>query len=96
MLTSLMSAELVAARHTELIAAAEAERLARRVRRARRDEHRFATAAPIRRIWLRSGTSDPSPGSQLMTCTAGRREPGCLRSADVAVGDKVHVQLERT
>jgi hypothetical protein len=61
MLTSLMSAELVAARHTELIAAAEAERLARRVGRTRRDERRFATAARVGRIWLRSRTPDASP-----------------------------------
>jgi hypothetical protein len=95
MLTSLMSAELVAARHTELIAAAEAERLARRVRRARRDEHRFATAARIRRIRWRSGTPDTSPGSRLISRTADRREPGCVQSSRVAVGDKVDVQLER-
>jgi hypothetical protein len=61
MFTSLMSAELVAARHTELIAAAEAERLVRRVRRARRDEHRFATAARIRRIRWHSGTQTRVP-----------------------------------
>jgi hypothetical protein len=56
MLTSLMSGELVATRHAELIAAAEAERLALRVLRARRDERRSATAARIRRIRVRTAT----------------------------------------
>jgi len=95
MLTSLMSAELVAARHTELIAAAEAERLARRVRRARRNERRFATAARIGRIWSRSRTPAASPDGRLIPCTS-RPEPGHVRSAGVAVGDKVDVQLGRT
>lgn len=95
MLTSLMSAELVAARHTELIAAADAERLARQVRRARRDERRLAVAARIRRTWLRSGASDARPATWLTTCTADRREPACLRSAGVAVGDNADVQPER-
>jgi hypothetical protein len=94
MLTTLRSAELVAARHTELNAAAEAERLARRVRRARRDERRFATAARISRSWLRSRTPDASPDGRLIPCTS-RPEPGHVRSAGVAVGDKVDVQLER-
>jgi hypothetical protein len=94
MLTSMMSAELVAARHTELIAAAEAERLAPRVGCARRDERRFATAARFGRIWLRPRTPDASPDGRLIPC-ASRPEPGHVRSAGVAVGDKVDVQLER-
>ena len=55
MLTSLMSRELVAARHTDLIAAAEDERLARRARRARRDE-RSAGPARVRRTRVRTAT----------------------------------------
>jgi hypothetical protein len=95
MLTSLMSAELVATRHTELIAAAEAERLARRVRRARRDERRFATAARSRRIWLRSGTPRPESQSPADLVHCGSTGTGYVGSAGVAVGDKVDVQLER-
>jgi hypothetical protein len=56
MLTSLMSRELVAARHTDLIAAAEDERLARRARRARREERRSAGPARVRRTRVRTAT----------------------------------------
>ena len=61
MVTSLMSDELVASRRAELIAAAEAERLVLRVRRARRDERRSATAARVRRTWLRTATQPARP-----------------------------------
>jgi hypothetical protein len=56
MLASLMSSELVATRHAELIAAAEAERVALRVRRARRDERRSRAATHVRRTWVRTTT----------------------------------------
>ena len=54
MLTSLMSPELAAARRAELIADAEAARLGRRLRLARRTE-RHATA-PRLRLRLRTAT----------------------------------------
>jgi hypothetical protein len=56
MLTTLMSRELVTARHTELIAVAEDERLAHRMRRARRDERRSARPARVRRTSVRTAT----------------------------------------
>jgi len=61
MLTSLMSGELVATRHAELIAAAEADRLALRVRRARRDERRSARAARTRRAWTPTAPQPARP-----------------------------------
>jgi hypothetical protein len=61
MLTSLMSGELVATRHAELIAAAEADRLALQVRRARRDERRSARAARTRRAWARTAPQPARP-----------------------------------
>jgi hypothetical protein len=61
MLTSLMSGELVATRHAELIAAADAERLVLQVRHARRDERRSATAARVRRTWVRTSTQPARP-----------------------------------
>jgi hypothetical protein len=59
MLTSLMSGELAATRQAELIAAAEAERLALQVRRARRDERRSTAATRVRRTWVRT-TAQPA------------------------------------
>jgi hypothetical protein len=56
MLSSLMSGELVAIRHAELVAAAEAERLALQARRARRDERRSTPASRVRRTWVRTTT----------------------------------------
>jgi len=59
MFTSPMIGELAATRRTELIAAADAERLAqqaRHARRARRDQARSTTTGRVRRIWLRTTT----------------------------------------
>ena len=66
MLSSLMSGELVATRHAELIAAAEAERLALRARRAHRDERRSATATRVRRTWVHTATQ-PRPSLRRST-----------------------------
>jgi hypothetical protein len=62
MFTSQLSPTPIAVRHTELIADAEAARLARRVQLARRmqlarhTEHCSATAPRARRSWLRTAT----------------------------------------
>ena len=56
MFTSPMSGDLAAARRTHLIAVADADRLARQARRARRDQGRSATTGRIRRTWLRPTT----------------------------------------
>jgi len=49
MLTSLMTGDLVAARHAELLVAAEDERLAIRMRRARRAQRRSSATTRVRR-----------------------------------------------
>ena len=59
MFTSPMIGELAATRRTDLIAVADAERLAqqaRHARRARRHPARSTTAGRVRRIWLRTTT----------------------------------------
>ena len=61
MLTSLLSGDLAVARHTELLAAADTERLARRVRRARRDERRSAETTRVRRPRVRTATQPVRP-----------------------------------
>jgi hypothetical protein len=61
MLSSLMSRELVAYRQTELFAAAEADRLALRVRRARREQRRSAATTRVRRTWVRTATQPVRP-----------------------------------
>jgi len=57
MFTSQLSAQPIAVRHTQLIADADAVRLARRLRLAGA-EHRVATAPHLRlrRSWLRTAT----------------------------------------
>jgi hypothetical protein len=61
MLTSLMSGELAAARHAEVLSDAENERLVLRVRRARRDARRSAAPAHVRRTWVRPATQPVRP-----------------------------------
>jgi hypothetical protein len=59
MFTSPMIGELATARHSDLIATAAAERLARQARHARRvhrDQARSTKAGRVRRIWLRTTT----------------------------------------
>jgi hypothetical protein len=58
MFTSPMIGELAATRRTDLIAVADAERLAQQARRARRARRpaRSTTAGRVRRIWLRTTT----------------------------------------
>jgi hypothetical protein len=59
MFTNPIIAEMATARRTDLIAAADAERLAqqaRHARRVRRDQARSTTAGRVRRIWLRTTT----------------------------------------
>ena len=57
MFTSPMIGELATTRRTELIAAADAERLAQQARHARRARQaRSTTAGRVRRIWLRTTT----------------------------------------
>ena len=61
MLISLMTGDLVAARQAELLAAAEDERLALRMRRANRDRRRSAPTTRVRRAWLRTATQPVRP-----------------------------------
>jgi hypothetical protein len=56
MFTTHISPTPIAVRHAELIAAADAARLARRVRLARRPEQCSAAAPRARRSWLRTVT----------------------------------------
>jgi len=56
MFTSPMIGELAATRRTDLIAAADAERLAEQARHARRAQARSTPAGRVRRIWLRTTT----------------------------------------
>jgi hypothetical protein len=60
MLTSLMTGDIVAARHAELVAAAEQDRLALRLRRAHRDR-RSAATRHVRRSWLRTAIQPVRP-----------------------------------
>ena len=61
MLTDLMAAELAAARHAERLADAEIDRLALRMRRARRDQRGSAATPRVRRTWLRTATQPARP-----------------------------------
>jgi hypothetical protein len=61
MLTTLMTGDVVAARHAELLAAAEEQRLALQLRRARRNERRSAATPRVRRTWLRTATQPVRP-----------------------------------
>lgn len=61
MLTSLMTGDLVAARHAERLTDAEIDRLAHRLRRTRRDERRSAATPRVRRTWVRTATHPARP-----------------------------------
>lgn len=56
MFTSPMIGELAATRRTDLIAVADAERLAQQARHAPRAQARSTPAGRVRRIWLRTTT----------------------------------------
>jgi len=73
MLTSLMTGDLVAARQAELLVAAEDERLAIRMRRARRAERRSAATTRVRRTEGVSPHGLAAPG----------RRPAALSSSPV-------------
>ena len=61
MFNSPMSQELAAARHAHLIAAADAHRLARHARRARRNHGGSTSGGSLRRTWLRTATQPAQP-----------------------------------
>ncbi len=73
MLTSLMTGDLVAARQAELLVAAEDERLAIRMRRARRAERRSAATTHVRRTERVSPDHLAAPG----------RRPSALSSSPI-------------
>lgn len=61
MFTNPMIGEVAATRRTDLIAAADAQRLARHAGRARRDRGGSTTGGRIRRTWLRTTTQPAHP-----------------------------------